>query len=173
MLAGIFCFLLSTQLQDVQVELLVLLLALDSLWVSLPCSPASYLLFPTSCASLVWIHLGAGFVSKLHAQDHRVGSVYTLSRTTLTHQPHRTILKWTQSIPRQTPHVLFTQPALLQHRKGSQHYKPPAQELEFGHSQAEFWSTATPMLKNSNQGKAIRELGRSKLAPITILSLIL
>lgn len=47
MLPGRLCFLLSTQLQDVQVELPVLLLAFDSLPVSLSCSPTSYLLFPT------------------------------------------------------------------------------------------------------------------------------
>lgn len=69
----------------------------------------SYLLsalphFPTS---LVCIHLCVGLVSKFHAQDHTVGSAYALSRVTLTHQPHWTILKWTQSIPRQTPEVLM------------------------------------------------------------------
>lgn len=111
-------------------------LSFHSLQVSPPCSPASYVLFPTSCASPVCIHLSVGLVSKFHAQDHTAGSVYTLSRATFTHQPHRIILKWTQSIPRQTPHVLLTQPVVLQHRKGWQHYKPPAQELESGHSQS-------------------------------------
>lgn len=85
---------------------------------SLPCSPASYLLFPISCASLVCIYLGVGLVFKFHAQDHTVGSVYTFSRATFTHQPHRIILKWTQSMPRQAIHFLFPQPVPLQHRKG-------------------------------------------------------
>lgn len=42
----------------------------------------------------------------------------TLSRVTLIHQPQRIISKWTQSIPRQTLHILFTLPVLQQQRKG-------------------------------------------------------
>lgn len=86
------------------------------------------------------------------------GGLYLQSQQSNTHSPTNpticTILKRTRNIPRQRPEVWFTQSALSLQGKGWQHHKPPAQELEFGHSRAEFWSPAIPRLKTSDLGRA-------------------
>lgn len=85
-------------------------------WESLPCSPTSYLLFlvPLWCVSIWLWGLSPSSMHRTTTQ----WALSTLSRVTLIHQPQRIISKWTQSIPRQTLHILFTLPVLQQQRKG-------------------------------------------------------
>lgn len=125
MLSGILCFLLSTQLQNVQ----------------------------------------------FHAQDHHtVGSVYPQQSDThpSTSENH---LKMDPEHPKtDTSHFIHTAcPAAAEERLTALQTTSTAQELEFGHSQAKFWCTATARLKISNQGKAVR--GFVSLLP-SLLSLL-
>lgn len=93
-------------------------------WTAWESTMFSYLypLFLTSCASLVRMHLGAGFVSILRAQHHTVSGLSLRSQPSNTHLPTNpticTISKWTQSVLRQRREVCFTQSALSQQGKG-------------------------------------------------------